>query len=138
MKGRHRIAIIMSDFNTDITKRMLDFALKTAKKLSLEVIDVVHVPGAFEIPFAMKNYLKKNRVDGVAVLGAVIQGETEHDIVVVHNAARGVMDCSLQHNMPLGFGIMGPRTRTETARKNAEEYSVRAIEALAKMMDFKA
>src|SRR3989338_9499541 len=108
-----KIAIIISDYNRNVTQKMLEFALNTAKKLNLSVSQVVHVPGAFEIPIAMQKVLKSGNVDGVVTLGVVLQGDTDHDIVVSHYSAAQSLKLSLKYNIPLGYGVMGPRMKKE-------------------------
>ena len=130
-----KIAIIISDYNRNVTQKMLEFALNTAKKLNLSVSLVVHVPGAFEIPLAMKKVLKSGNVDGVVTLGVVLQGDTDHDIVVSHYSAAQSLKLSLKYNIPLGYGVMGPRMKKEMAPGKAEEYSARAVETVAYMME---
>jgi len=130
-----KIAIIISDYNRNVTQKMLEFALNTAKKLNLSVSQVVHVPGAFEIPIAMQKVLKSGNVDGVVTLGVVLQGDTDHDIVVSHYSAAQSLKLSLKYNIPLGYGVMGPRMKKEMAPGKAEEYSARAVETVAYMME---
>ena len=134
-----KIAIIISDYNEEITKIMLSTASATAKKLGIEVSDTIHVPGALEIPFAMKNLIESKKsgkkIDGIVALGAVIQGDTDHDIVVAHNCAALTLELSLKHNIPLGFGVMGPRVKYPQAKAKAKEYSGRAVETVAEMIN---
>ncbi len=138
-----KIIIIMSDYNKTVTKKMLSVATATAKRLGLQVAETVRVPGALEIPFAMKRMAERKNgsarknakdFDGIVALGAVIWGDTDHDMVVAHNCATMALKISVKHNIPLGFGVMGPRVRLPQAEKKAEEYSRRAVETVAKMM----
>ena len=138
-----KIAIIISDYNKNVTKIMLSTASATAKKLGIEVSDTIHVPGALEIPFAMKNLIESGKSsgksgkkpDGIVALGAVIWGDTDHDIVVAHNCAALTLKLSLKYNVPLGFGVIGPRVKLPQAEKKAEEYSRRAVETVAEMIN---
>ncbi len=130
-----KVAIVVSDFNQNITQKMVGFAEKKAKRLGLGISEIIHVPGAFEIPFALKNLLKSKKISGAIVLGAVIQGETDHDILVANLCARGVMKLSLKYNIPIGFAVMGPRIKTDMAERKAQEYSERAVETVAYMIE---
>jgi len=123
------IALVISDFNDKITSRMEENAEKTARVLKAKIFKKIHVPGAFEIPLAANKLFKDKRVDGVAVLGAVIQGETDHDLVIVSNVASKLLDLSLKYNKPLGFGIIGPRVTRKQAEQRATAYSSRAVKA---------
>ncbi len=126
-----KIGIVIADFNEEITLRMEKKALEVAEKQKAEVIEKIHVPGAFEIPLALKKLLGNKDIEGVVVLGAVIQGDTYHDVVIVESIARKLLDLSLEHNMPVGFGVIGPRVTWEKAEERAEEYTKRAVEAVA-------
>ncbi|MAG72182.1 MAG: 6,7-dimethyl-8-ribityllumazine synthase [Acidobacteria bacterium] len=132
-----KIAIVISDFNEKITSKMEKAAETQASSLNAEIVKKIHVPGAFEIPFAAKNILEKEQVDAVVALGAVIQGDTDHDIVVANSAAAKLMDISLHYNKPIGMGIMGPRINYEQAEERAEEYAKRAVKAAVEMLKIK-
>jgi len=129
-----KIAIVVSDFNKDITTLMEKKAESLASDLGMEITKKIHVPGAFEIPFAAKKTFEDNNVDGVVVLGAVIQGQTDHDVVIVNSIAPKLLDLSLKNNKPLGFGIIGPRTNRKQAEERAEEYAERSIKTVFEML----
>lgn len=128
-----RLAIVVSEFNYDITMMMLEKALAHAKFLGATVTYVVKVPGSFDMPLAVKNLLKKADVDAVATIGAVIQGDTKHDEVVAHQVARKIMDLSLEHGKPVALGIIGPGASRMQAMERIEEYARRSVEAAVKM-----
>jgi len=128
------IALVVSDFNNKITSKMEKNAEKTAKQLGAKIIKKIHVPGAFEIPFAAKKLFKEKKVNTVVVLGAVIQGDTDHDLIIVNNVSQKLMNLSLQYNKPLGFGIIGPRVTYQQAEKRALEYSKRAVKAALELI----
>ncbi len=129
-----KIALVVSEFNKEITLKMEKSAEKTANSLGAEIVKKIHVPGAFEVPFAANNLLKNKKIDAVVVLGAVIQGETYHDVVIVNAVSSKIIDLSLKYNKPIGFGIIGPRVTWQQAEKRAEEYAKRAVEAAVKML----
>jgi 6,7-dimethyl-8-ribityllumazine synthase len=127
--GRVRLAFVVSKFNFDITYLMLQRALSHAELLGAEVKVVVKVPGAFEIPAAAAKLLKRDDVDAVVTLGAVIQGETKHDEVVAHQTARKLLDLSVQFGKPVSLGIIGPGATRAQAHERVDEYAKRAVEA---------
>jgi 6,7-dimethyl-8-ribityllumazine synthase len=127
--GRVRLAFVVSKFNFDITYLMLQRALSHAELLGAEVKVVVKVPGAFEIPAAAAKLLKRDDVDAVVTLGAVIQGETKHDEVVAHQTARKLLDLSVQFGKPVSLGIIGPGATRAQAQERVDEYAKRAVEA---------
>ena len=130
---KEKIGLIVSDFNQEITSIMEKAAEKAAKSLKLEVVKKIHVPGAFEIPFAANKLLKNKKINAVAALGAVVQGETYHDVVIMNAVSSALVDLSIKYNKPIGFGIIGPRVTWVKAKARAEEYAKRAVEAAIKM-----
>ncbi|MEK6869634.1 MAG: 6,7-dimethyl-8-ribityllumazine synthase [Nanoarchaeota archaeon] len=132
-----RLGIVVSDFNHEITSKMEKTAENAAKQLNAEIIKKLHVPGAFEIPFAANKLFRDKKVDAVVALGAVIQGETEHDVIIMGNVSGKLMDLSLKYDKPLGFGVIGPRVTWQQAEKRAIEYAKRAVEAAVGMMKIK-
>lgn len=127
------IALVVSDFNREITAKMEKNAEKTAKQLNAKIIKKIHVSGAFEIPFATQILMKKKNIDAVVVLGVVLQGQTDHDIIIVSVISKKLLDLSLQYNKPLGFGIIGPRVTWQQAQERAKEYSERAVKTALEM-----
>ena len=127
-----KIGIVVAEFNYDITYMMKEKAVSHAEFLGVEY-EVVYVPGVFETPLATKALLERNDVDAVAVLGAVVKGETDHDQVVAHQAASKLLDLSLEYGKPVALGIIGPNATRDQAVERIEEYARRAVEAAVKM-----
>ena len=127
------IALVISDFNNEITSKMEKNAEKIAESLNIKIVKKTHVPGAFEIPFAAKKLFKDKKIDVVVALGAVIQGETNHDLIIMNAVSQKLMELSLQYNKPLGFGIIGPRVTWQQAEKRALQYSERAVRTALEM-----
>ncbi len=132
--GVVRLAFVVSEFNYDVTYLMLQKALNHAKFLGVEVTHVVKVPGAFEIPLAIRRILSEVDVDAVVALGAVIKGATKHDEVVANQAARKLMDLALEFGKPVALGIIGPGATRMQALERVEDYARRAVEAAVKMV----
>ncbi len=129
-----KIGLVVAEFNKEITEKMESVALAHAKELEIEVIKVLHVPGVFDAPFAVKKLLEKKEIQGVAVLGAVIQGQTAHDEVVAFSCAQAVTSLSLEFSKPVSLGVCGPKISKQHAIERIEPYSRRAIEALDKLI----
>lgn len=128
------IGIVLADFHKKISSEMLKHAKAAAQKNGLDVVTVVKVPGAFDVALPLKRMLARNDIDGAVVLGAVVQGETAHDEVVAYTAAQKIMELSLQFDKPVGYGISGPRMTIKQAEVRAEEFAVRAVEAVNKVL----
>ena len=127
-----KIGIVVSEFNYDITMLMLERAKAHAEFLDVEIREILHVPGVYDIPLVAKTLLKRKDIDGVVALGAVIEGETKHDEIVMHNAARKLEDLTIEYEKPIGLGIAGHgMTRTQALERvdNAKN----AIESVVKL-----
>ena len=129
-----RLAIVVSEFNGEITSKMLERARTHAVKVGASVSHVMFVPGAFDMPLAVEHLLKMKSVDAVVTIGAVIKGDTRHDDIVAENAARLMADLSLKHDKPVALGVSGPGMTVEQARERAELVPVRAINAAVNMV----
>ncbi len=129
-----KLAIVVSEFNYDVTYLMLQKAINHAKFLGAEVTHVVKVPGAFEVPIAVKKLLDKGDVDAIVTIGAVIQGATKHDELVAGQTARKLMDLALEYGKPVTLGIIGPGASRMQALERVEDYARRAVEAAVKMV----
>ncbi|MGH9992992.1 MAG: 6,7-dimethyl-8-ribityllumazine synthase [Nitrososphaera sp.] len=129
-----RLAIVVSEFNSEITLKMLERAKSQAEKLGAKAGYVLYVPGTFDMPLAVERLLKKKNVDAVVTLGAVIKGDTRHDDIVAENAARLIADLSLKHGKPVALGITGPGMTIDQARERAQLVPVRAVNAAVSMV----
>jgi len=127
-----KLGICVSEFNWDICGPMLDFAKRHAEFLGAEVKTELVVPGAFELPLAAKRLVSEDDIDAVVALGAVIEGETQHDEIVMQHAARKLMDISLESGKPVSLGISGPGESRMQALERVNEYAKRAVEAAVK------
>ncbi|MFQ5920687.1 MAG: 6,7-dimethyl-8-ribityllumazine synthase [Nitrososphaerales archaeon] len=135
MTKKARLGIVVSEFNQDITSRMLDRATKRADSLDASVKYVCYVPGTFDIALMVENLLRKRDVDAVVTLGAVIKGETKHDEVIANNASRLIADLSLKYGKPVTLGISGPSMSEQQARDRVNAVSTRAVTAAVNMVD---
>ena len=103
-----RVVVVASRFNEDITRRLVDGALDALAKhgASRDDVDVVWVPGAWELPAAARRVLVAERYDAVVAVGAVIRGETPHFDYVAAEASRGLADACAEFDPPVGFGLL--------------------------------
>ena len=129
-----RLAIVASQFNHDIVDAMVERALQRAKEQTIKVTTVVRVPGTFEIPLAVQRLLERSDVDAAVALGAVIQGETKHDELIIHAAAEALMGIGLRTGKAVGLGITGPGMTYKQAKARIDAAS-RAVDAAKSMHD---
>lgn len=106
--GKVKIGIVVSRWNSMITDKMLEGALKalTGNGISKEDITVVKCPGSYEIPLSVQKILENRDVAGVIALGVVIRGGTPHFEYVCDAVNRGITDLILKHNKPVAFGVL--------------------------------
>ena len=103
-----RIAIVISRFNDDVTRRLLRGAREALHKhgVAEEEIDVFWVPGSLELPVTALALAEKGEHDAIVALGAVIRGETFHFEIVATQAAQGLMQVQLDTGVPVAFGVL--------------------------------
>ena len=107
--GEHRrYAVVASRFNQDIVERLVDGALDALVRhgVAAENVDVVWVPGAWELPIAARRLLASERYDALVAVGAVIRGGTPHFEYVAGEASRGLALASTDFDTPIGFGLL--------------------------------
>ena len=97
------IAVIISEFNKEIVNGLLDGCKKSLKSHNL---DIVKVPGAFELPSTAQQCVDSNKYLAVITLGCVIKGETDHYDYICQAVSNGVMNVSIKSNIPVLFGVL--------------------------------
>ena len=107
-----RIGLIISRFNEPITTRLRDGARAALRECGTAESDISEywVPGAFELPLAAQALARSGQFDALVCLGCVVRGETTHHEHVGGEAARGIARVSLEHNFPIGFGVLTTNT----------------------------
>jgi 6,7-dimethyl-8-ribityllumazine synthase len=131
--GTIRVAIVVSEFNKEITLQMLNTAINQAQKVNVELRYICYVPGSFDMPLMIEELLKRKDIDAAITIGAIIRGETRHDNIVAENAARLIADLSLKYGKPVSLGISGPDMTIEQARDRIETVPTRAVNAAVSM-----
>lgn len=126
---------MVSEFNQEITSKMLDIALQKAKSLNLNIKYTCKVPGVFDIPLVIDTLLQKKEVDAVVTLGAVIKGQTKHDELITNVTARALMELSIKYQKPVTLGITGPGMTNRQAQARIRPVAERAVDAVKKIAD---
>ena len=132
-----RFGIVASRFNDFIVDRLLEAAVETLVQAGADSgdLDVVRVPGAFEIPLALKLLAAGDRYDGLLAIGCVIRGETPHFDYVSGESSRGVTDVSLEHRIPVGFGILTVDTIEQAEARSGPESNNKGVEAASAVIE---
>ena len=135
-----KVGIVIARFNDLITNKILSGCLDCLKRHGLDTselsnqVDIVWVPGSFELPIAAKTLMKKKSYDVVIALGAVIRGETSHYDVVVSEASKGISQVSNENNVPIIFGVLTTDTMQQALERAGIKnnlgwnYALQAIE----------
>lgn len=112
-----KFAIVVGRFNATITERLLAGALDALRRTggADADIDVVRVPGSWEMPVVVHELAKQKRHDAIICLGAVIRGETPHFDYVAGHAASGIASAATEHGVPVAFGVLTTNTVEQAA-----------------------
>jgi len=129
------IAIVVSEFNEEVTSRMLSIAQEKANLMKLKISYTCMVPGAYDMPIIVDSLLKKKDVDAVVTLGAIIKGQTKHDEVISHSTVKTLTELSLKYHKPVSLGISGPGMQERHAYARIRPVAERAVEAVIKISD---
>ena len=134
-------AIAVARFYEELADRLVAGAQAAFAEAGAGKADVYEVPGAFELPLAAKLCAESGRYDGVACLGAVIRGETDHYDWVCAEAARGIQDVQLRTGVPCAFGVLTVDTmeqalaRSGGDKRDSGRHAAEAVLALARVRD---
>lgn len=132
--SRLKIGIVVANFNSDITEKLLAGTLFILAKnmVKKSKIKISRVAGAFEIPYMCQKLAKEGRYDGLIALGCVIKGQTEHFRYISSSAANGIMEVILKHDIPIGFGVLTTNNLAQakarsSGSQNKGEEAARAV-----------
>ncbi|VVB85656.1 6,7-dimethyl-8-ribityllumazine synthase [uncultured archaeon] len=128
-----KLGFVVSEFNRDLTSQMEILGKEHAAFLGASVDKVLYVPGVFDMPLAVKKLAQDKNIDAIVTIGAVIQGATKHDEIVIQHASRKIADLALEFGKPVTLGISGPGMSRLDAHERVE-YAKRAVEAAVKMI----
>ncbi len=128
------IAIVCGSFHKDEIERMLGYAKDQASKESLTITEVVWVPGAMEVPLAVDRLLADDEIHGVACLGIIEKGQTQHGLAMGQAVIKSIIELQLVHEKPVGLGIIGPGAEPEHIGPRLEPHARAAVSAISSML----
>ena len=117
-----RFAIVVGRFYEDLAERLVSGARRAFAEAGAAEPAVHDVPGAYELPLAALYLAESGRVAGVACLGAVIRGETDHYDYVCAEAARGIQDVQLRTGVPCAFGVLTVETMDQALARSGGDH----------------
>jgi 6,7-dimethyl-8-ribityllumazine synthase len=129
--ARRSVGIVVGRFNGDITSRLLDGALEALGEAGVvrERIDVMPVPGAFELPLGAMALAKTRRYACIVALGCVIRGDTPHFEYIASEAASGLQVAALETGVPVSFGVLTCDSRRQAEERAGGEQGNKGAEA---------
>ena len=132
-----RFAIVASRFNNFIVDSLIAGAIDTLRRHGVKdtSIDLVRVPGAFEMPLAAQRLAASNRYDGIIALGAVIRGATPHFDYVAGECTKGLAMVSLQHSIPIGFGVLTTDTIEQAVERAGTKAGNKGVDATLSVLE---
>jgi len=132
-----RFAIVASRFNSFIVESLIAGAVDMLRRHGVKdaSIDLVRVPGAFEMPLAAQRLAASKRYEGIIALGAVIRGSTPHFDYVAGECTKGLAMVSLQHSIPVGFGVLTTDTIEQAVERAGTKAGNKGAEAALSVLE---
>ncbi len=126
-----KFGIIVSRFNNFITEKLLEGALDALTNSGGEEkdIDVVRVPGSFEIPLLAHKMAASGKYDALVCLGAVIRGDTPHFEYIAEEVARGIGNAIIKHQIPISFGVLTTNNLEQAMERSGTKTGNKGYEA---------
>ena len=132
-----KIAIINSRFNSFITDKLVEGAKDAFLRHggNESNLDLILVPGAFEIPFVLEKVLESGKYDGICTLGAVIRGATPHFDYVSAEATKGIASATMKHSIPVTFGLLTTDTTEQAMDRAGIKSGNKGFEAMTGLIE---
>jgi 6,7-dimethyl-8-ribityllumazine synthase len=128
-----KFGIVVSQWNSDITGALLKGAKDTLLKANVreENIEILSVPGSFELPWGVRQLMKADKKDAIICLGCIIQGETKHDEYIASAVSNGIMQLSIMSGLPVIFGVLTTHTPEQAKERAGGIHGNKGSEAAA-------
>lgn len=137
LSGKEKIAIINARFNHLVTDRLVEGAKDSFLRNggNEKNLDLILVPGAFEIPFALQRALESKKYDGICCVGAIIRGSTPHFDYVAAEATKGVANTALKHSSAVTFGVLTVDTIEQALERAGTKSGNKGFEAMSGLIE---
>ncbi len=126
-----RLGIVVSRFNSVVTERLLNGALKALQECgaATDRIEVAEVPGAFEIPLFAESFARTGKFDALICLGAIVRGETQHHDYLARSVFDALQQLQVTHHIPIALGVLTTENMEQALRRAAEDPGNKGFEA---------
>lgn len=130
------LGLVVAQFHKErpVTREMADQARQAAAARDADIVETIEVPGSYDTPLAADRLARREEIDAVAVLGAIVTGDTDHDRVIADAAAHGLTEVSLERDTPVTFGIIGPGMSQAEAEARVD-HGATAVESAIEMVE---
>ena len=137
LKGDEKVAIINGRFNHIITDRLVEGAQDAFKRHggNDDNLDLILVPGAFEIPFALQRAIKSGKYDAICCVGAVIRGATPHFDYISAEATKGIASATMDSNIPVSNGVLTTNSIEQAIERAGSKAGNRGAEAMVTIIE---
>lgn len=115
-----RLGLVVAEFNRSVTETMEAEARERASALDAEIVTTHHVPGSYDTPLAADRLARREDIDAVAVIGAIVTGDTDHDQVIARATLDQLKTVERDRDTPIAMGITGPGMSGAEARERIE------------------
>ena len=129
-----RLGLVVARYNGSVTEPMATAARDAAGERGATIDETLPVPGVYDAPLAADRLARRSDIDAVAVVGAVVTGDTDHDRVIADAAAEALTDISLDRDVPVTFGVSGPGQSGAEARERIDK-GAEAVNAAVDMVE---
>jgi 6,7-dimethyl-8-ribityllumazine synthase len=129
-----RVVLICGAFHRTEVSEMIGYARAEAELCGLEIVHLEWVPGAMEVPLALRRELSRDDVDGAVCLGIIEAGETQHGLAMGQAVISAIIELQLSSGKPIGLGIIGPGAEPQHIAPRLETHARAAIRAVRDML----
>ncbi|WP_435185183.1 6,7-dimethyl-8-ribityllumazine synthase [Halobellus sp. EA9] len=128
------LGLVVTEFNASVTDRMAEAAKEAAVERDATITETLRVPGVYDSPLAADRLARREEVEAVAVVGAIVTGDTDHDHVIADAAAQSLTEVSLDRDVPVTLGVSGPGQSGAEARERVDK-GAEAVNAAVDMVE---
>ena len=129
-----KLGLVVAQFNESVTGPMEERAREAVAEHNAEIVETLSVPGSYDTPLAADRLARRDAIDAVVVIGAIVTGDTDHDRVIADATAQGLMQVSLDRDKPVLFGVSGPGMSGAEARERVDK-GAEAVYAAVEMVE---